>query len=146
VKDPTDTMLTQSRTAIGATMLTPKQAQKTFKTDVNRCCLVVEVALYPLKDGLTEVSLNDFTLRVVGQDMGARPSSAKVGAWHSSQDRDRLRPTLIADMEMELNEKSLPPGSTATPVSGYVYFSLSKSKNAKYQLEYMVRGNKVRWR
>jgi hypothetical protein len=110
---------------------------------VDRCCLVVEVALYPQKDCSIEVSLNDFTLRAVGQESAAKPSSAKVVALHSSQDRDRLRPTLIAAMEMELSEKGLPQGNTVTPVSGYVYFSLTQSKNAKYQLEYTLKGNKV---
>ncbi|HEV2989219.1 MAG TPA: hypothetical protein VG759_12315 [Candidatus Angelobacter sp.] len=62
---------------------------------------------------------------------------------HSSQDRDRLRPTLILAMEQELTEKSLPQGVTTTPVSGYVYFSLPQQKNAKYQLEYAIKGNKV---
>jgi hypothetical protein len=46
-------------------------------------------------------------------------------------------------MEQELTEKSLPQGVTTTPVSGYVYFSLPQQKNAKYQLEYAIKGNKV---
>jgi hypothetical protein len=46
-------------------------------------------------------------------------------------------------MELELGEKGLPQGSTATPVSGYVYFTLTQKKNAKYQLEYILNGNKV---
>jgi hypothetical protein len=133
----------QNDVAIGASRLTPKQVRQVFTTDVNRCCVVVEVALYPQKDGRIEVSLNDFTLHVAGQDMAAKPSSAKVAALHSSQDRDRLRPTLIVAMEQELIEKGLPQGNTATPVSGYVYFSLPQNKNAKYQLEYILNGNKV---
>ncbi len=141
--DTYDAHAEQNGMAIGATMLPPKQARKVFKTDVGRCCMVVEVALYPQKDGLTEVSLNDFTLRTEGQDIAAKPSSAKVVAWRSSRDQDRLRPTLIAAMEMELSEKGLPQGSTAVPVSGYVYFSLLPIKNAKYQLEYTLKGNKV---
>jgi hypothetical protein len=141
--DKYDAHAEQSGVAIGATMLTPKQARKIFTTDVDRCCLVVEVALYPQKEGPTEVSLNDFTLRIMGQDIAAKPSSAKVVAWRSSRDQDRLRPTLITAMELELSEKGLPQGNTATPVSGYVYFALSKNKNATYQLEYMHKDNKI---
>lgn len=141
--DKYDAHAEQDGMAIGATMLTAKQVRKLFKADVGRCCRVVEVALYPQKDGHAEVSLNDFTLRNTSQDDGAKPSSAKVAAWRSSQDKDRLRPTLIADMEMELTEKSLPQGTTATPVSGYLYFSLQEAKHATYQLEYMYQGHKV---
>ena len=89
------------------------------------------------------ISLNDFTLRIAGRDIAAKPSSTKVAALHSSQDRDRVRPTLIVAMEQEFSEKQLPPGPTATPVSGYLYFSLPKTKKEKYQLEYMLKGNKV---
>lgn len=141
--DKYDAHAEQNGVGIGATLLTSKEVHKIFKTDVGRCCLVVEVAVYPPSPGHTQVSLNDFTLRVVGGDIGAKPSSAKVVAWRSSQDRDRVRPTLILDMEMELNEKSLPPGDTSTPVSGYLYFPLEKPKKATYQLEYMLQGNKV---
>jgi hypothetical protein len=133
----------QNSVAIGATLLTAKDVRKVFKTDVGHCCVVVEVALYPQNGGQTAVSLNDFALRVVGQDVGAKPSSAKVVAWQSSKDSDRLRPRLIEDMETELTEKSLPQGVTTAPVSGYLYFPLAKTKNAAYQLEYTVQGNKV---
>jgi hypothetical protein len=46
-------------------------------------------------------------------------------------------------MELELSEKGLPEGNTASPVSGYLYFTVPKKKNVKYQLEYMLNGNKV---
>jgi len=45
-------------------VLSPKQARKAFTTDVNRCCVVVEVALYPQKDGRIEVSLNDSLIKL----------------------------------------------------------------------------------
>jgi hypothetical protein len=35
---------------IGAVQLPPDQVHKMFAADVNRCCLVVEVAFYPAKD------------------------------------------------------------------------------------------------
>ncbi|HEY6307346.1 MAG TPA: hypothetical protein VI488_12905 [Candidatus Angelobacter sp.] len=65
---------------IGATRLSASQAKKVFSTDVDRCCLVVEVALYPQKDGLTEVSLDDFALRIAGQDIATRPSGPELVA------------------------------------------------------------------
>lgn len=70
----------QDGVSIGASRLTPEQARRTFVSDVNRCCLVVEVAFYPAKDAPVEVSLNDFVLRVNGTDIAAKPSSAKVVA------------------------------------------------------------------
>lgn len=65
---------------IGATLLTTKQTRQAFSSEVNRCCLVVEVALYPQKDGRVEVSLNDFALRDTAADIAVKPSSAEVVA------------------------------------------------------------------
>jgi hypothetical protein len=55
-------------------------------------------------------------------------------------------PRLIdpAIMEEELSKKGLPEGQAAVPVSGYLYFSIPKrDKNAKYQLEYNLNGEKL---
>src|SRR5215469_6356575 len=41
--------------SVGATLLTSDQVRKAFISDLNRCCLVVEVALYPEKDGSVQV-------------------------------------------------------------------------------------------
>jgi hypothetical protein len=69
----------QEGAQIGATLLTHKQARKAFATaDLNRCCLVVEVALYPAKDNFIKISAADFTLREAGKDIGMKPSSAEV--------------------------------------------------------------------
>jgi hypothetical protein len=46
-------------------------------------------------------------------------------------------------MELELREKGLPEGNTASPVAGYVYFTIPSKKNNKYQFEYLLNGNKV---
>jgi len=64
--------------AVGASLLTADQARRHFVSDVNRCCLVVEVAFYPAKDKPLNVSLNDFVLRVKDSDIAAKPSTAKV--------------------------------------------------------------------
>lgn len=64
--------------SVGAVLLTAEQTRKAFASDVDRCCLVVEVAFYPQKDNPVKVSLNDFVLRVSGTDVAAKPSSAEV--------------------------------------------------------------------
>jgi hypothetical protein len=70
----------QHGTAIGATLIKPQEAQKAFVSPVNRCCTVIEVAIFPAKDHSSEISLNDFVLRVEGTDTALKPSSAKVVA------------------------------------------------------------------
>src|SRR5262249_31986675 len=64
--------------AVGAALLTADEARRLFVSDVNRCCLVVEVAFYPPKDKTLSVSLNDFVLRIKDADVAAKPSSAEV--------------------------------------------------------------------
>jgi hypothetical protein len=187
----------QEGTALGARLLSKEQAQKEFSSDVERCCVAVEVAVYPRQDGMIEVSLNDFDLREAGKDIAFKPSSAQVVAGKlqpppkSDQPGDRdvvISPTTgigydtggidpvtglprrggvvtsagvgvgigksrVPDqeesqadrrtMELELREKGLPEGNTMTPVAGYLYFAVPQKKRAKYQLEYMLNGNKV---
>jgi len=178
--------------SIGVVTLSPEQARKQFVADVNHCCVVVEVALYPAKDAKLEVSLNDLVLRQNGTDVGEKPASAKVvasklqkqaastrdvtvypsvgvgygsggydpatgtrapggvyrqvgvgvgigggGPQSGSTDKDR------AVMETELSEKGLPEGAASAPVSGYVYFPVTRKKNAAFTLEYTLRGEKV---
>src|ERR1700739_3865471 len=74
---------------IGATLLTHRDLKKVFAADVNECCLVVEVALYPVKDPkdngfknnndqFVKISLDDFMLREPGMEVGTRPSTPEV--------------------------------------------------------------------
>lgn len=63
---------------IGARLLSSEEARKTFVSDINHCCVVVEFAIYPEKDKPISVSLDYFTLRRSGSDTAAKPSSAKV--------------------------------------------------------------------
>jgi hypothetical protein len=65
---------------VGALLLSQEQTRKTFVSDLDRCCVVVEIALYPAKDKPLEVSLNDFALRVSGVDTATKPASAKLVA------------------------------------------------------------------
>ena len=68
----------QDNVQIGASLLTHKDLKKIFATDVNQCCLVVEVALYPSKDNFVKISLDDFMLRETGMELGTRPSTPEV--------------------------------------------------------------------
>jgi hypothetical protein len=63
---------------IGADLLTHKEVAKEFAADVNRCCLVVRVAVYPKKDEPLDVSRDDFTLVVGETETPVRPQSATV--------------------------------------------------------------------
>ena len=44
----------QDNFQIGASLLTHKELKKIFATDVNQCCVVVEVAFYPPKEQLRQ--------------------------------------------------------------------------------------------
>jgi hypothetical protein len=67
--------------SIGVDILTRKQVQKTFVSDLNRCCIVVEFAFYPNKEkGPHDLSLDDFALYISGSDIGTKPQSATVVA------------------------------------------------------------------
>jgi hypothetical protein len=74
----------QESIQIGASLLTHKELKKIFATDVNQCCLVVEVAFYPSqgpkdnKDNFVKISLDDFMLREAGMEIGTRPSTPDV--------------------------------------------------------------------
>lgn len=68
-------------TSVGAEILTPKQVQKAFVSDLNRCCIVVELAFYPGKENVPhDLSLDDFALYISGSDIGTKPQSATVVA------------------------------------------------------------------
>jgi len=64
--------------SIGAELPTRKEVSKEFAADVNRCCLVVRVAVYPKKDEELVVSRDDFTLTVGETGTPIRPQSATV--------------------------------------------------------------------
>lgn len=64
--------------SVGAELLTRKEVSKEFAADVNHCCLVVEVAVYPKKDEPLNVSRDNFKLIVEGTDTPVRPQSAGV--------------------------------------------------------------------
>ena len=185
----------QDGVAMGAVLLTPQQARSTFVSDVNHCCLVVEIALYPQKGQNLDVSLNDFALRTIGTDKAVKAASPTLISGTLQKKAAAGRDVVVSPsagvgyesgvvydpmtgqprrgggvytqsgvgvgigspgsqgagtdgdrkvMEAELDEKGLPEGAVATPVAGYLYFPLAKkAKNAHYELEYTLNGNKV---
>ena len=66
--------------SIGAVLLNRKEARKTFVSDVNRCCIIVEIAIYPDKTKPLNVSLNDFILRANNAESAVKASSPRVVA------------------------------------------------------------------
>jgi len=66
--------------SLGAKLLSREEARKTFASDVNRCCIVVEVALYPDRASSLNISLNDFALRQKNAESAIKPSIPKVVA------------------------------------------------------------------
>jgi hypothetical protein len=69
---------TQSGVSIGAELLTSKEVSKELAADMNGCCLVVQVAVYPGKDEPLNLSLDDFALTVDGSFTPIRPQSATM--------------------------------------------------------------------
>ncbi len=68
----------QAEATVGATLLTPEQIHKLFATDIGKCCLVVEVAVYPQPQNTVTVATADFVLRAGNSDIAARASSPEL--------------------------------------------------------------------
>jgi hypothetical protein len=63
---------------IGASLLTHKEVKKAFATNLNECCIVVEVAFYPAQKDFAKIVLDNFMLREDGKEIGVKPSGADV--------------------------------------------------------------------
>jgi hypothetical protein len=66
--------------SLGAEFLPKKLSSKVFAADVNSCCIVVQVAVYPEKDDTVDLSLFDFSLVEVKSDNSVRPESSTTVA------------------------------------------------------------------
>ena len=67
--------------SVGAKLLNRQETRKTFVSDVNSCCSVLEIAVYPEKGKPLNVSLNDFVLRARNTESAAtKPSTPGVAA------------------------------------------------------------------
>lgn len=64
--------------AVGATVLTPDEVRQIFTTDLNNCCVVVEVGLFPETGKSLEVGRENFSLRATGTNAAVKPSSPNI--------------------------------------------------------------------
>ncbi|HXN21506.1 MAG TPA: hypothetical protein VOA41_02040 [Candidatus Dormibacteraeota bacterium] len=76
---------------IGAHLLTAQQARDKFVSNLNRCCLIVELAFYPEKEKPANISLTDLSLLVDGVERPLNPSTPKVVAAALQQDAESQR-------------------------------------------------------
>ena len=79
----------QDGVAMGAVLLTSQEARSNFVSDLNHCCLVVEVALYPQKGQNLEVSLNDFSLRPIGADTAVKAAQRDIDIRNTAKEGRR---------------------------------------------------------
>ena len=86
----------QDGVTMGAKPLTSAEVRKTFVSDLNHCCVVVELAVFPKNGKALSVSLDDLTLRVAGADTAARPSSATVISAALQKDVQKQRDVTVA--------------------------------------------------
>jgi hypothetical protein len=96
----------QDGLSIGAELLTKKQAADTFAADVNHCCLIVHVAVFPKKGEPIDLSFADFTLVEIKTGAPYRPES----------------PTVIA-AKLEKRKSSGGGGADVTETAGVGYES-----------------------
>lgn len=119
----------QDKFQIGASLLTHKELKKIFATDVNQCCLVVEVAFYPAKGGdnkdhFVKISLDDFMLREVGMELGIKPSTpdvlaARLEVYPVAPDREH-RPGVSTSSDIGYERTTGRAGSDRTTSGGVV--------------------------
>jgi hypothetical protein len=81
---------------IGAGLLTSDQVHKAFAANVNRCCLVFEVAFYPAKDKPLDISLDDLTMKAEGSETLVRPYSARAVAARLQEKSEQNKNVAVA--------------------------------------------------
>ena len=100
--------------AIGARVLPAKEADKAFFADVNRCCLIVEVALYPRGQKPINVTLDSFLLRSNGGEISVKPSTIPQLAAELQQ-----QPSFQRDQDTSIHGSSeVAYGSGRDPATG----------------------------
>lgn len=72
--------------SIGAELLTRKEVSNEFAADLNSCCVVVQIAVYPNENSQLTLSRDDFTITIEGTDVPVRPQSATVVSAKLSKD------------------------------------------------------------
>lgn len=64
--------------ALGAEQLSQKQVQHAFATELDKRYIVVEVGVFPAKDGSWSVNSSDFMLHIAGTSQVLRPASPET--------------------------------------------------------------------
>jgi hypothetical protein len=64
--------------ALGAEQLSQKQVQHAFATELDKRYIVVEVGVFPSKDGSIKLNTNDFMLHVAGTSQVLRPAAPET--------------------------------------------------------------------
>jgi hypothetical protein len=115
----------QEGISIGAELLTPKEVAKEFVADVNHCCVVVQVAVFPGDDGALQLSLDNFSLVVEGSDIPVKPQSANViAAILEKKNKSDIGVTTAVGVGYEARTSSDPETGQRTKVHG-VYTTAS---------------------
>lgn len=115
----------QEGISIGAELLTRKRVAKEFVADVNRCCVVVQVAVFPKNDSALQLSLDDFSLVVEGSDVPVKPQSANViAAILEKKTNSNIGVTTAAGIGYESGTSTDPSSGQRTKVHG-VYTTAS---------------------
>lgn len=114
----------QESIQVGASLLTHKELKKVLATDVNQCCLVVEVSFYPAKDNFVKISLDDFMLREAGMELGVKPStpdvlSARLEVQPVAPDREH-RPGVTSGSDIGYERTTQQNGPERTTSGGVV--------------------------
>lgn len=76
---------------MAAEILPPDKVHKAFPSNVNRCCIVVEVAFYPQNDKPVNVLPDDFSIQPPDADYAARPMSPQVVAARLEKNSESTR-------------------------------------------------------
>lgn len=105
--------------SIGAELLTRKEVSKEFAADVNHCCVVVQVAVYPKKDEALNIFRNDFKLTVEGSDTPVRPQSAGLISAKLEKAEDSSGVTNSTSAEIGYESGSSTDPVTGQPVRGH---------------------------
>jgi hypothetical protein len=115
----------QEGISIGAELLTRKQVAKEFVAEVNRCCVVVRVAVFPKNDKALQLSLDDFSLEVEGSDIPVRPQGANaIAAILEKKSNSNVGVTTGAGIGYESGSSTDPSSGQRTKVHG-VYTTAS---------------------
>lgn len=118
----------QDGMSVGARLLTAADARKTFVSDVNRCCVIVELAIYPEKDRPVALSLDSFTLRASGTETLTKPWSAEaVSTTLQKRARERRDILVSPTFGIGYQSKGAYDPTTGTTRGGGVYTSVGVS-------------------